>query len=254
MDDEQPTLDSQTAETTRDKEKGAVKRRDHHLDEARKVLEEWRTSTYRTKYPYAIWGEEGLMLDVVVMALATYRRWRTLEDLQFAAADWMWKERHADEVLKLLKELDERVDAKKEVAKRAKADARKAATKKRREAKKRARERDDDSSSSSSDEEPLLALVERAPKRPRVSRSHEATRLSTPSPPASPVPLTSSALPSSTASESHEVSVCGFALCVQLSSVVVLTLPCFLCRHLQVKRHPCIPLYPLQLPRPPHGA
>lgn len=192
-----------------DKERGAVKRRDQHLDEARKLLERWCASTYRAKYPYVIWGAQGLMLDVVVTALATYRRWRTLEDLQFAAADWMWKERHADEVLKLLKELDERVDAEKESAKRAKADARKAETKMKREAKKRARERDEDLSSSSSDEEPLLALVERAPKRPRVSRSHEATRPSTPSRSPPPLPPISFLLPSLMASQTANDLVCS---------------------------------------------
>lgn len=193
MDDQQSAPDPPSTETSHAKKKGAVKRRDQHLEEARKLLVGWRASTYRAKYPYAIWGEEGLMPDVVVTALATYRRWRTLEDLQFTAAEWMWKDRHADEVLKLLRDLDERVDAGKEIAKRAKADARKAETKKRREAKKRARECDEDSSSSSSssDEETPLALIERVSKRPRVTRSHEATRTSTPAPPTSPLPLTS---------------------------------------------------------------
>ncbi|EIM79140.1 uncharacterized protein STEHIDRAFT_163963 [Stereum hirsutum FP-91666 SS1] len=95
--------------------RGAVKRSDQHLEEARRLLRRWRASTYQANY--------------------------------------------------------ERVDGEKEAAKKAKAEARKAETKRKREAKKRAKERDEDLSSSSSDEE-ALALVERAPKRPRVSRSH----------------------------------------------------------------------------------
>lgn len=245
MDDPQSPPDPVPVEPTNDKEKGAVKRRDQHLEEARKLLVGWRASTYRARYPYAIWGVEGLMPDVVVTALATYRRWRSLEDLQYAAADWMWKERHADEVLKLLKELDERVDAEKEFAKRAKADARKAETKRKREAKKRASEHVEDSLSSS-DEEPLLALVERAPKRPRASRSHETTRPSTPSPPASPLPLTSSLPSTSTAgSKPPNEPVRYFP---QLTSIITLIVSCLIHSFIRrAKRHPCcrhVQLYP----------
>lgn len=209
MDQHTPPSDSPLDTVAhRDNERGAVKRRDQHLEEARKLLLRWRRSTYHSAYPYAIWAEEGLMPDVVVTALATYRRWRTPEDLQFAAAEWMWRDRHADEVLKLLKDLDERVDAEKEVAKREKADARKAETKKRREAKKRARERESSSSSSSSsDEETPLALTERVSKRLRVSRSHEATRPSTPlSSSSSPLPLT---VPLSATLATADDSVCS---------------------------------------------
>ncbi|PIL33823.1 transporter [Ganoderma sinense ZZ0214-1] len=89
-------------------------RRDNHLKQAQRLLEEWRNRTWLSRYKTQPFGAQGILPDSVLTSLASRTSFRTLEDVR--ELRWVLAKQHAAKVLKMLEELDREV-ALEEIAK-----------------------------------------------------------------------------------------------------------------------------------------
>ncbi|KIJ62764.1 hypothetical protein HYDPIDRAFT_93350, partial [Hydnomerulius pinastri MD-312] len=99
---------------------GPATRRDEPLKVAKQRLREWRYETWMEKYSQVPYGPEGLLPDNVIDRIASNARIRNVDD--FKSSGWLAgrAERHGEDILKLLKELDREVQAEKDAEKAAK--------------------------------------------------------------------------------------------------------------------------------------
>ncbi|KAI0047481.1 P-loop containing nucleoside triphosphate hydrolase protein [Auriscalpium vulgare] len=133
-----------------------------------------REATWYARYSDCSWGAEGVLSDKMLTAFATNLRWKTLDDLrETPVAKWAWLERHGEEVLKCLRELDEKTEADKEQAKKARMDAQKAETAARNAEKKAAADqaRKEQQVARAAERERKKAERAQQPPKPRLSRA-----------------------------------------------------------------------------------
>ncbi|KLO06377.1 P-loop containing nucleoside triphosphate hydrolase protein [Schizopora paradoxa] len=84
------------------------------LQEARDALVEWRRNLKLRQYPRSILSEEALLPDNVLSKLATKARLRSIVDIiEETGGNWALVDRHGDEVLAVLKAIDESRNTKK---------------------------------------------------------------------------------------------------------------------------------------------
>lgn len=107
---------------------GPKNRRKEHLKMAREALERWRLKTYLDKYSKSCFPEVGIMPDQVLTSLAS-NRVNTVEEMK--ALSWMLARRHGEEVLNVLRRIDQHVREQKEQEKEANAAQRRQDTVKR---------------------------------------------------------------------------------------------------------------------------
>lgn len=87
---------------------GPQTRRGDHLKRARDALERWRLETRRTMYRKASWTATGLLPDSILTTIASNARFKTMGDLREGLRQpWIFLEAHGEEILALLRELDE---------------------------------------------------------------------------------------------------------------------------------------------------
>ena len=83
-------------------------RRDEHLKKAWAVLEKWRFNTKRAHYTPSSFTASALLPDTTLTALASNGTIRTLTDLKDALkTPWIFADRHGEEVIQLLRKVDE---------------------------------------------------------------------------------------------------------------------------------------------------
>jgi hypothetical protein len=83
-------------------------RRDEHLKNARAVLEKWRFDTKRAHYTPSSFTASALLPDTILTTLASNGTIRTLSDLKGALkTPWILADEHGEEVIELLRKVDE---------------------------------------------------------------------------------------------------------------------------------------------------
>ncbi|KAJ7512821.1 P-loop containing nucleoside triphosphate hydrolase protein, partial [Mycena galericulata] len=92
--------------------KGPRTRRKDHLKQARDALERWRQRIYLEKYAKSSVPDVGIMPDTVLTSLAS-KRFDTVDELKVHTPTWMLARRHGEEVLQVLRRVDEAVRAEK---------------------------------------------------------------------------------------------------------------------------------------------
>ncbi|KAF8838047.1 hypothetical protein BDN67DRAFT_908075 [Paxillus ammoniavirescens] len=106
---------------------GPMTRRDDHLKQAKQCLFKWHYKTWLDMYSDAVpYGPLGLLLDVVIEKIAT--RWlKQVAKLLTGGIGWSVSRthQHSEEVLKMLGELDEKMDSEKKLAQIQRAEAKK---------------------------------------------------------------------------------------------------------------------------------
>ena len=126
---------------------GPTTRRQAHLLQARDLLQTWRSNVWIQTYSGVPYGPEGILPSSLLDRIASNTRIRNIEDL--ITCGWMafQAEKHGDEVLKLLRELDEQIQLEKDAERAAReadkaqrSEAKKSETAARREAKKAEKE------------------------------------------------------------------------------------------------------------------
>lgn len=95
-------------------------RRGAHLQQARTSLEVWRLRTQRSLYSPSALTAASLLPDRVLKTLASASYINTLEDLG-ATVQWAFTQRHGEEVLAVLRKVDEAETNQRAKAKAAKA-------------------------------------------------------------------------------------------------------------------------------------
>ncbi|KAJ7670871.1 P-loop containing nucleoside triphosphate hydrolase protein [Mycena polygramma] len=86
---------------------GPARRRGDHLEDARTALLGWRTRTFLARYSTSPFTEAGILPDKILTALAS-NRIRTLNEMaEKLLKPWMLASRHGQEVIDLLKRLDD---------------------------------------------------------------------------------------------------------------------------------------------------
>lgn len=89
------------------KEKGQGPRRDQRLKSCRDILTVWRTKCWEEAYSYCIWGPQVLLPPKVLEGLAKRAHIRTVEDIKTEFPDWSFADKHGNDVLNLLRPIDE---------------------------------------------------------------------------------------------------------------------------------------------------
>ena len=116
---------------------GPTTRWDDHLKAAKQVLTEWRWNIWLTEYSNTVPFGLLMLLPDPVLQKITYRQLGTVAKLSNGQVGWSTSraQRHGEDVLKVLRELDTRVDAEKEREKADRAEMRKWETAERKAAK-----------------------------------------------------------------------------------------------------------------------
>lgn len=108
---------------------GPATRRGDHLQSARNALERWRFKTKQDRYSPSSTTAVTLLPDPLLTTLASNARIRTVEDIEKVLnPPWIMARRHGEEVLAILKRLDDAHIHVRDQAKRAKADERRKVT------------------------------------------------------------------------------------------------------------------------------
>ncbi|KAM5538411.1 hypothetical protein V8D89_008013, partial [Ganoderma adspersum] len=94
--------------------------RDDHLKCAQKLLEDWCSTTWLSKYSNQLFGAEGILPDSILTSLATRTSYCTADDIH--TLHWILAKQHTTEVLQLLKGLDQKVVLEEMVKERAQKD------------------------------------------------------------------------------------------------------------------------------------
>ncbi|KAK7027844.1 bloom syndrome [Favolaschia claudopus] len=102
-------------------------RRKDHLKCAREALERWRLKTFMDRYSKSSLPEVAILPDQVLTSLAS-KRVNTVEEMLQLRPSWMLARRHGEEVLAMLRRVDEHEREEREREKEAKRTARKEAT------------------------------------------------------------------------------------------------------------------------------
>lgn len=124
------TLDPDTTETVAD---GPATRRGEHLKNIRLALENWRLNTKMRRYSPSSFTAVVILPDKNLTTLAS-KRLKTLDDLKAALSPpWIFADRHGQEVLDLLKKMDDAEKEKRENAKWLRREVKKRETETRRE-------------------------------------------------------------------------------------------------------------------------
>ncbi|KIK03032.1 hypothetical protein K443DRAFT_5751 [Laccaria amethystina LaAM-08-1] len=144
-------------------------RREAHREGARELLINWRNKTWAELYRKRPWGVQALLPDVVLTALASKARLKTLEDLTGAGWSPIHARRHGDKVVEMLSGYDIKFLRQREADRVEKAEKKKAETVARN-LEKRERER--------AERLRLRELKKNLPKPPRASRSKKRDPLS----------------------------------------------------------------------------
>ncbi len=94
------------------------RRTDQHLKNVKRHLSEWRLKTRRTIYAGTSLKASNILPDANLKSIASHRRGiKTIEDLRrILKPAWPLLETHGDEVLRLVKKLDEEEDERRRVA------------------------------------------------------------------------------------------------------------------------------------------
>ncbi|KAJ6448998.1 hypothetical protein C8R45DRAFT_1224523 [Mycena sanguinolenta] len=109
---------------------GPATRRGEHLKDAQAALKDWRTRTFLRQYANSPFTDVGILPDKILTTLAS-KRIRSLDEMtEKLSVPWMLSGRHGEEVIQLLKCLD---DARREQKAKA-SQAKKAAKQKEKEA------------------------------------------------------------------------------------------------------------------------
>ena len=82
-------------------------RREEHLATCREVLTEWRKKTWAEQYSTCSFSRNALLEDKDLTVLASRARIRTFDDLKLHVPNWPFMKRHGDEVLTLLRLIDD---------------------------------------------------------------------------------------------------------------------------------------------------
>ncbi|KAJ7745181.1 P-loop containing nucleoside triphosphate hydrolase protein [Mycena maculata] len=86
---------------------GPSTRRGEHLQDARSALVSWRTRTFLNKYSFSPFTDTGILPDKILTTLAS-KRIRTLDEMaEKLPIPWMFAQRHGQEVIDLLKRIDQ---------------------------------------------------------------------------------------------------------------------------------------------------
>lgn len=97
------------------------KRTDEWLAATRKGLQEWRRDLKETTYVHSILTADALLPDAVLTKLATKARIQTLDDIKGEVGmSWALAKTYGEEVLAMLKEIDNKRNAEKNAKKLAK--------------------------------------------------------------------------------------------------------------------------------------
>jgi hypothetical protein len=137
-----PTSDSTSEHTTPSKspdtngkrrmqrsKDGPITRQGEHLKDARGALERWRFKTQRDHYSPSSVTAVTLLLDPTLTTLASNARIHTIEDIESCLnPPWIMARRHGNEVLILLKAIDDAEKLAREGERRSKADKRRKVT------------------------------------------------------------------------------------------------------------------------------
>ncbi|KAJ7619939.1 P-loop containing nucleoside triphosphate hydrolase protein [Mycena polygramma] len=102
-------------------------RRGEHREAAQEALQRWRLRTYLEKYSKSSLPEVGIMSDTILATLAT-KRLKTVAEMLELRPSWILARRHGEDVLAVLRRVDERVQAEKQRTNEAANTARKALT------------------------------------------------------------------------------------------------------------------------------
>jgi hypothetical protein len=121
---------------------GPATRRGEHLQNVRHALERWRFKTKRDRYSPSSVTAVTILPDPTLTTLASNARIRTVEDMQNCInPPWVMAQRHGNEILEILKRLDDTEKAAREQVKEAKAAARRRDTEARQAAQKEQKDR-----------------------------------------------------------------------------------------------------------------
>jgi hypothetical protein len=121
---------------------GPATRRGEHLQNVRYALERWRFKIKRDRYSPSSVTAIAILPDPTLTTLASNARIRTVEDMNGCInPPWIMAQRHGNEVLEIIKKLDDAEKAAREQSKEGKAAARKQDTEARQAAQKEQRDR-----------------------------------------------------------------------------------------------------------------
>ncbi|KAJ7456331.1 hypothetical protein B0H11DRAFT_1642783, partial [Mycena galericulata] len=85
---------------------GPSTRRAEHLQDARAALVSWRTRTFFKRYSTSSFTDVGILPDKILTTLAS-KRIRSLDEMaEKLTVPWMFAQRHGEEVIELLREVD----------------------------------------------------------------------------------------------------------------------------------------------------
>lgn len=126
---------------THDSRSGPATRRGEHLKNVRSALENWRFKIKMCQYSPGPFLSMAILPDKTLTTLASNARIKTIDDMkEVLNPPWIFVERHGQEVLDMLKRLDEadkedreRTKADKKAAKRRETEARREETKRQKE-------------------------------------------------------------------------------------------------------------------------
>ena len=82
-------------------------RRDDHLKDIRTALEQWRFEKHRDCYTPSSYTSTVLLPDPIIKKITSNAQIKTIDDLKTLKPSWVFAERHGQEVLDLLKKLDQ---------------------------------------------------------------------------------------------------------------------------------------------------
>ena len=86
---------------------------EQHLQDARNALLSWRHHAALHDFPHACFTSAVLLPDPILSALASKRSLTTIDNLQTGLpCPWVFAEKYGEEVLAVVKQLDEDYDAK----------------------------------------------------------------------------------------------------------------------------------------------
>ncbi|THV04363.1 P-loop containing nucleoside triphosphate hydrolase protein [Dendrothele bispora CBS 962.96] len=119
------------AMVSRRKHSTALKaRRGEHRKAAQATLKHWRSKTLKKVYPHCAYTAEAILPENVLKRLAGYVH-ETLDDIEKMGLVWVLAEDHADEVLEVLKRVDDEDKKEKQQRRQAGSEKRREAAKKR---------------------------------------------------------------------------------------------------------------------------
>lgn len=108
-DDDVPELASGT--TAPKKTTLLAPRRGEPLASCRQVLTQWRAKTWLAEYSMCAFDETALLEDKDLTVLASRARIQNLSDLKFNVPNWSFASKYGQEVLAILREVDDRYQA-----------------------------------------------------------------------------------------------------------------------------------------------